>query len=63
LDGGIGIFYYNAVLWPFDEVLSIEVGIEGFGHRIEIYVVKGKHVEERKFSDSCHFVSYMIIYI
>lgn len=44
----------NAILWPFDEILRVEVGVEGLREDIEVDVVIMQHVEERELSDCCH---------
>lgn len=36
----------DAILWPLDEILSIEVAIEGLGHDVQVDVVVVEHVEE-----------------
>lgn len=44
----------DAVLWPFDEVLGVEVAVEGLGHEVQVDVVVVEHIEKGELSECCH---------
>ena len=46
LYGGGGGPESDAILWPTNKVLGIEVGVEGFGHDVEVDVVIVEHIEK-----------------
>lgn len=60
LDGAEGVPKWDAVFRPLDEILGVEVAIEGFGHNVEVDVVIVQHVKQRKLSQSCHCIIFNI---
>ncbi len=45
LDGVGGAPKGDAILRPFDEILGVEVGVEGLGEDVQVDVVVVQHVE------------------